>query len=81
MVTKEDLRTWLVECLRLHGGNATIVDLCKCIWERHHQDLVDAGDLFYTWQYDVRWVATQLRKVGVLREVESSPKGVWELKR
>ena len=79
MATREDLRLWLIECLKAHGGKATIVEVCKCLWENHREDFVAAGDLFYTWQYDVRWAATQLRQAGKIRDAASSPKGVWEL--
>jgi len=37
------------------------------------------GDLFYTWQYDMRWAATKLRRDGKLKAATRSPKGTWEL--
>ena len=80
MVTKEDLGLWLLECLKANRGKATIVDVCKWLWENHHEDLVASSDLFYTWQYDVRWAATRLRQAGMIEAVEFSHKGVWELK-
>lgn len=36
--------------------------------------------MFYTWQYDVRWAATTLRRTGKLRAAEVLPSGVWELR-
>ena len=80
MATLEELTQWLIECLKANGGKATIIEVCKCIWESHREDLAAAGDLFYTWQYDVRWAATRLRQAGTIRNAESSPKGVWELR-
>ena len=79
MATKLDLADWLLEALRTNGGGGTIVQLCKHIWEKHESDLRSSGDLFYTWQYDVRWAANELRRTGKMKPVEMSPKGLWEL--
>ena len=43
-------------------------------------DKIQSDDLFYTWQYDFRWAATELRKEGIIRSADLSPKGIWELK-
>lgn len=66
MAHKSDLPEWVHECLKKLGGSARIVDICKCIWEIHEAELRQSGDLFYTWQYDVRWAGVRLRKAGVL---------------
>ena len=79
MATKDDLIEWLYEALKYSKGRGTIAKLCRIIWENHEQDLRKSGDLFYTWQYDVRWAAYQLRKEGRLKPIDRSPKGVWEL--
>jgi len=63
-VTRYDLQEWLVNALRAHRGSATIVQVCEHVWANHEQDLRASGDLFYTWQYDIRWAATKLRKKG-----------------
>jgi hypothetical protein len=49
------------------------------VWKNHENELRRSGDLFFTWQYDIRWTATQLRKEGVMRAANLSPKGTWEL--
>jgi len=77
--TKADLRDWLLLALRAHGGKASIVQICRHIWQHHEEDLRRSGDLFFTWQYDVRWAATQLRNEGVLRARDLSARGLWEL--
>jgi hypothetical protein len=77
---KQDLCNWLVDALRSNAGRASIVDVCRFVWKKHEADLKQSGDLFYTWQYDIRWAATELRKQRVLRPFESSPKGIWELR-
>ena len=79
MATKYDLRDWLVDAPNAHGGSASIVDACRYIWHNHKNELLASGDLFYTWQYDVRWAATELRKTRALRPANASPRGVWEL--
>ncbi|MGH7899842.1 MAG: hypothetical protein ACREQQ_17940 [Candidatus Binatia bacterium] len=39
-----------------------------------------AGDLFYTWQYDLRWAAKRLRDVGKMKAVHGERGQPWELK-
>ena len=79
MATKHDLGDWIVEALRANGGFASIVEICRHVWEQHEADLLSSGDLFLTWQYDIRWAATNLRHGGVLKAASLSPPGVWEL--
>jgi len=79
MAVKRDLREWVLEALKRNGGRASIVEVCKHIWENHQTELRRSKNLFYTWQYDVRWVAHQLRKEGIVRSQAVSPKGMWEL--
>ena len=62
MASREDLEEGLTEALTLSGGRGSIVNLCKRIWKEHEPELRDSGDLFYTWQYDVRWAANRLRR-------------------
>ena len=70
---------WLSEALTLLGGKGSIVEVCKFVWRNHKEELEDSGDLFYTWQYDIRWAAWQLRKEGKMKSKETSPNGIWEL--
>ena len=67
MLTRDDLIPFVVDALTANGGCAKVVEVCKYIWNRHERQLQASGDLFYTWQYDVRWAATKLRKRGVLK--------------
>src|SRR5437870_8827553 len=64
---KTDLIEWLADALRAHGGSASIVDVCKHVWKEHEDDLRRSGDLFFTWQYDIRWAAYRLRREGRMR--------------
>ena len=55
-----------MDALHELGGSGDLLDICKAVWEKHEADLRASGDLFYTWQYDIRWAGTKLRKKGVL---------------
>ena len=79
MANKHDLGDWIVEALRANDGSARLVDICRFVWEHHEDELRRSGDLFFTWQYDIRWAATKLRLLGTLKAASSSPIGVWEL--
>ena len=79
MARRENLRKWLLEALKANNGSASIVKVCRHVWQNHENELRRSGDLFFTWQYDIRWTATRLRKEGIMRAVDLSPKGTWEL--
>ncbi|BEQ15686.1 hypothetical protein [Desulfoferula mesophila] len=80
MASKEDLADWLVEALRDLGGSAKIVPICEYVWKHHEYDLKESPKgLFFTWQYDIRWAAKNLRDRGVMKPAHISPNGVWEL--
>ena len=79
MYRKYDLVDWLYESLKKLEGSASITDVCKQIWMDHEQDLKKSGDLFYTWRYDIRWAAFELRKKGLMKSSNISSKGIWEL--
>jgi hypothetical protein len=64
MATRSDLKDWTVEALAALGGSARIADICKHIWNNHESELRQSGDLFYTWQYEMRWAGQILQKEG-----------------
>ena len=55
------------------------IGICKHFWSKYENELKNSGDLFYTWQYDIRWAATALRKTGRMKDANLSPSGVWEI--
>lgn len=61
MIDREDLKDWVYEAVRENGGVASIVTVAKHIWIHHEAELRASGDLFYKWQYDMRWAAQRLR--------------------
>lgn len=79
MATKRDLIDWVAQALMHHGSKANLVEVARHIWTHRRHELESSGDLLYTWQYDMRWVANSLRRQGRMRPAEVSPRGVWEL--
>ena len=80
MVTKGDLVDWVVEALKSAGNSGSLLYVAKHIWANHEQELKTSGNLFYTWQYDMRWAATELRRRGVMVSAEEDRRGKWTLK-
>ncbi len=78
MAKKEDLDDWVVEALKAHNNSARIAEVCKFVWNKYENELRKSGNLFYTWQYDIRWARDRLAKVGIIR-AKGSPQGIWEL--
>ncbi len=78
-MTKKDLKPILIEALKYYGGAANITEVCKYIWTNYEQKLRESGNLFFTWQYDVRWAATTLRRDKTLRPAELQTNKRWEL--
>lgn len=71
---------WITSALADAGGSASIVFVAKHIWEHHAQDLEKSDNtIFYTWQYDMRWAALQLRRSGVLAPAKETRRGEWML--
>ena len=78
-MTKNDLCQLVVKALQANGGSARIVAICKYVWEHHENDLRRSGDLFFTWQYDIRWAGQKLRDQGILAPANNSRNAPWEL--
>jgi hypothetical protein len=66
MASNALLKTWVLEALEALGGSGKVVDISRHIWENHEADLKAEGDLFYTWQYAMRWAAQTLQHEGKL---------------
>jgi hypothetical protein len=77
MATKHDLVGWVAEALREHGGIASIPEVAKHIWVHHEAELRASGDMFFTWQYDMRWAAQSLVQKGLLDK--TIERGKWRL--
>lgn len=79
MLSRLDLPDVLHAALKSLGGSARIVDVCKYVWDNYESELRNSNKLFYTWQYDIRWAATKLRKNKTMKSAKLSPTGLWEL--
>jgi hypothetical protein len=79
-MSRERLKDWVPEALRALGGKAKVIDVAKQIWKMHSKDIPPTDDLFFTWQYDMRWAALTLRDKGILEDVAVLPRGVWAIK-
>lgn len=77
MLSKQDLSDIIIECIKLNNGRASVLEVSKYIWTNYEKELRSSGDIFYTWQYDYRWQATELRKKGILKKHDNSR--YWEL--
>jgi hypothetical protein len=62
MATRYDeLCDWILDAIKANGSKASVTSIAKWIWLNHEADLRGSGDLFYTWQYDMRWAGKRLR--------------------
>lgn len=67
MATREDLKSWVLAALA-DLGPARVPEIAQHIWEHHENELKTSGDLFYTWQYAMRWAGQVLQKEGKLEK-------------
>ena len=77
MASRDDLKEWVVDALRRGGGELKLLDIARDIWTNHEKELEASGDLFFSWQYDMRWACTALRDSGDIEPPEK--RGVWKL--
>lgn len=79
MVSREMMKLWVIEALNDLGGAGWPKDVSKYIWDKYEQELKASGSFLYTWQYDVRWAAQQLRNENKLKPVHKRRDLPWEL--
>lgn len=70
MSDKQLLARWVLEALRELGGEGTVLDVSRWVWQHKESELRAGGDLFFTWQYDIRWAAQTLRDQGKLQKAQ-----------
>lgn len=81
VLTREDFKPLISEALVELGGEAAIFQVSKYVWDNYHHKISKSEKLLYTWQYDIRWAAQQLRDEGKLyKGSELKRKGIWKLK-
>ncbi len=79
-MTREDLEDIVFQAVASYGGSATLIEVARYVWNKHEADLRKSGNLFFTWQYDVRWAAQQLRNAGKFKDSKTVVRGRWEIK-
>ena len=79
MANRDDLQKWVLQALRANGGTGNIVQVAKYLWTHHESELRASGDMFFTWQYDMRWACTKLRERKLVQPAEDSGRGEWKL--
>jgi hypothetical protein len=79
MLTKQDLPKLVLDALHQLGGSGTVVEVARQVWQDHETELRESGDLFYTWQYDLRWAAQHLRNEGQLAPTSRGAASRWAL--
>ena len=75
----QSMRPMVIAALEYHGGTATMIEVAEFIWANNEEDLRRSGDLFFRWQYVMRWSATTLRKEGVMLTAADCERGTWAL--
>ena len=78
-MTKLDLPPHLLDIVVALGGSVTVLEASREFWQRHEPELRVSGDLFYTWQYELRWAAQELRDSGKLAATGRGASSRWAL--
>lgn len=85
---RKNLPEILYKIIEKNGGRATMMEVFRSFWKHYGQNFTESDDMFYTWNYDIRWAATELRKKGRMKPANTkenihganvSPKGIWEI--
>ena len=80
IIKRKDLTEILEEALVSLGGEGRIVEICEYIWSKYSNDLLSSGDIFYTWQYDLRMSAKEtLKAEGKVITIKDGNKSIWKL--
>lgn len=81
MTTDAMLDDWILLAVRDCGGAATIVDIAKHIWTHHEAELRSSEEMFFTWQYRMRWAGQRLQNQGKIRKTKDGSRARWLLLR
>jgi len=79
MSNRNEVQDWVIAALMSYAGRASLIDVAEYVWINYRSEIDSSRNLLYTWQYEVRWAASTLRKRGIIKPASVSPKGVWEL--
>jgi hypothetical protein len=79
LIRKQDMALLVCDALESRGGKGTIVEVATFIWENYKDELEASGEIFYTWQYDMRWARHRLSEKGKLITKSRGRESVWVL--
>lgn len=79
-VDRNTMTVWVLEALQNLGGKGKVLEVCKNVWANHGEEIKSSGDMFFIWQYEIRWAADKLRKQGKILPFEPKSRSFWVLK-
>ena len=87
MIKRSDLPGLLHIILLDLGGRAEMMTIFKEFYNKYGKLFTEDNPLFYTWNYDIRWAATALRRDGIMAPAKTTinaqdniiSKGIWSL--
>ena len=77
MNIREEIQPWIVSAIKENGGRATITQVARHIWQRHEHELRSSDEIFFNWQYEMRWGTRNLRRSGDMKPADPAEKGIW----
>ena len=80
-IDRNGIAELVTKALENLGGSAHIHDVSKELWSLlKKRGITEKDDIFYTWQYDMRWASHKLRNSGNLQKsnISNLPKGYWK---
>jgi len=79
IIDRVTMTEWVIEALHELGSKGSILDVCIRVWKNHGKEIIQYEEVFFKWQYEVRWSGDILRKERILKSSDESQRGVWEL--
>jgi len=73
---RNDFMPLIMAALIANGGSLKISEVCEYVWTHNNQKIM-LSQVLYTWQYDIRWAANELRRQNFIK---SEPRGYWTIK-
>ena len=72
-----NFESWILEALQNSEDDGSIVGVAKHIWTHHEAELRGSEDVFFTWQYRMRWAGHKLVKLGKMKIEKVRGKSRW----
>jgi hypothetical protein len=75
MLTREDRKPWILVALIAIGGRATVVQVCRYLWQNHEMSCDALAIDSSLGSTKIRWAATKLRlSRSLLRQIDKAPR-------